>query len=79
MVVENTKENCDVQQVVATMAIENMYLSPDFIEEEKEKDSSFLIRPNFRYSFSMKVGPYPKLYHPRQRQDHIRNPAPYRI
>ena len=31
--VENTKENRDVQQVVATMAIENMYLSPDFIEE----------------------------------------------
>lgn len=33
MIVENTKQNRDVQYVVATMAIENMYLSNDFIKE----------------------------------------------
>ena len=33
MIIENTKENRDVQHVVATMAIENMYLSNDFIKE----------------------------------------------
>ena len=33
MIVENTKQNRDVQYVVATMAIENMYLSNDFIKD----------------------------------------------
>ena len=33
MIVENTKQNRDVQYVVATMAIENIYLSNDFIRE----------------------------------------------
>lgn len=33
MVLENTKENREIKNVVATMAIENMYLSRDFINE----------------------------------------------
>ena len=33
MIVENTKQNRDVQYVVATMAIENMYLSNDLIKD----------------------------------------------
>ena len=33
LVVENTKENRALQQVVATMAVEGMYLDEDFIEE----------------------------------------------
>lgn len=33
MLVENTKQNRAVQSVVATMAIENMYLSKEFVNE----------------------------------------------
>ena len=33
MIVENTRESCIVKNVVATMAIEDMYLSKDFITE----------------------------------------------
>lgn len=33
MVVENTKENRDIQNVISTMAIENMFLSKSFIAE----------------------------------------------
>ena len=33
MVVENTKKNETVENVVATMAIENMYLRKDFVAE----------------------------------------------
>ena len=33
MIVENTKENRNIQRVVATMAIENMHLSNDFVKE----------------------------------------------
>lgn len=33
MLVENTKQNGSVQSVVATMAIENMYLSKEFVNE----------------------------------------------
>lgn len=33
MVVENTKESRKVKNVVATMALENMYLSKDFVNE----------------------------------------------
>ncbi len=33
MVVENTEKNREIKDVVATMAIENMYLSKDFIKE----------------------------------------------
>ncbi|MDD6072526.1 MAG: antitoxin VbhA family protein [Clostridiales bacterium] len=33
MIVENTKDSRKVKDVVATMAIENMYLSKDFINE----------------------------------------------
>lgn len=33
MVVKNTKESRRVKNVVATMALENMYLSKDFIDE----------------------------------------------
>ncbi len=33
MVLENTKENREIKNVIATMAIENMYLSRDFINE----------------------------------------------
>ena len=33
MVVANTKENRDIQNVISTMAIENMFLSKSFIDE----------------------------------------------
>lgn len=33
MIIENTKYSREVKNVVATMAIENMYLSKDFINE----------------------------------------------
>ncbi|MBR6835510.1 MAG: hypothetical protein IKM72_05845 [Oscillospiraceae bacterium] len=33
MVVENTKAASDVKEIVATMAIENMYLKKDFVLE----------------------------------------------
>lgn len=33
MLIENTKQNRSVQSVVATMAIENMYLSKEFVNE----------------------------------------------
>lgn len=33
MIVENTKESRRVKNVVATMALENMYLSKDFVNE----------------------------------------------
>ena len=33
MVVENTKENREIKNVVSTMAIENMFLSKSFIDE----------------------------------------------
>lgn len=33
VILEDTKENRQLQQVVATMAIEDMYLSEDFIRE----------------------------------------------
>jgi hypothetical protein len=33
LVVENTKENRALQQVVATMAIEDMYFDKDFLEK----------------------------------------------
>ena len=33
MIVENTKENRQIREVAASMAIENMYVSREFIEE----------------------------------------------
>lgn len=33
MVIENTKQNQQLAQVIASMAIEKMYLSPNFIKE----------------------------------------------
>jgi hypothetical protein len=33
MILENTKDNQDLKRVSATMAIENMFLSRDFINE----------------------------------------------
>lgn len=33
MIVENTKNSRKVKSVVSTMALENMYLSKDFVEE----------------------------------------------
>lgn len=33
MLIENTKQNRAVQSVVATMAIENMHLSKEFVNE----------------------------------------------
>jgi len=33
MVIECTKENKEIMNVVATMAIENMFLSEDFLNE----------------------------------------------
>ncbi len=33
LVVENTKENRALQQVVATMSIEDMYFDKDFLEK----------------------------------------------
>jgi hypothetical protein len=33
MIVENTKATADVKEVVATLAIENMYLKKDFVLE----------------------------------------------
>ena len=33
MIVENTKENREIKNVISTMAIENMYLSKDFVKE----------------------------------------------
>ncbi len=33
MIVENTKENRELKAVVATMAIENMFFSKEFLEE----------------------------------------------
>ena len=33
MIVENTKNSRKVKNVVSTMALENMYLSKDFVEE----------------------------------------------
>ena len=33
MVVENTRKNKDIRNVAATMSIENMYLSKEFIGE----------------------------------------------
>lgn len=32
MIVKNTKENREIQQAVANLAIEEMYLSEDFLE-----------------------------------------------
>ncbi|MCI5857355.1 MAG: antitoxin VbhA family protein [Agathobacter sp.] len=38
MVVENTKRNQELQNVVATMAIEDMYLSESFVGELMKVD-----------------------------------------
>ena len=49
MIVENTKENRQIRDVAASMAIENMYVSREFIEElmkvsRGEKTSEELIQ-----------------------------------
>ena len=33
MIIENTEQNRDIANVASTLAIENMYLSKDFINE----------------------------------------------
>ena len=33
MLLENTKENREIRDVLATLAIENMYVSKEFVEE----------------------------------------------
>ena len=33
MVIDNTKENREIKNVISTLAIENMFLSADFINE----------------------------------------------
>lgn len=33
MILENTQKNREIKKVVATMAIENMYFSEDFLNE----------------------------------------------